>query len=787
MGTTRIIQFLSGMQLAFGGEKPLGPAPDGANWHHEGLTRQALAAWSPEARNAVAFHADYLDSYMYNPLWWADIPNGGGPGRLKVSLSTQSQMAKLHCDDLFDFDSVDRTIRRYLSGTVCGLIWARDADLPLRERISCAHNVIGVSLHAIQDFYSHSNWIDIAWRRERTWFDLFPEDRRYDWVYTGHYEAPEQFGIKPHGTYQLECGLLRIGFVQEALEIACHAASPLSGSSMCEAFRRCRDAQPVAIPLVEGFALPEGIGYASVGINLDSRWQAPLGVRGRGADMKPPMEPAEAFRTVYELAARASRQWMDMLESTMRAMGYGDFWNQITTTGVSDAQYKTDTAPFERMDLLPYQFLTAGPYPPPPNDADQWYLRLLIKTANTPNAGTNAPIVPVIRTPDSAGPNVPFFPAIDNDVYPPLDYRIRADNAVLNAVVSHNDFERGSVAAYMVGPLPVRPDEFILRNTAPDLGDLASAVFESFKEKVETAIQSIPGVLLSIIAGHADRVAANKRILTPQELEDLHEGAELSFEIDCDGRSEGHYVVKGTVKAVGDGTPLDNGYPTRRYQVRTDALSCIKESEWDRGSSSDEPFIIGMFLAHGGTGSRAWRTKLLSDVDTGESRDMSVGEYVEVPARYGFITVPVIVYEHDDESDGERQELMEAFRDEWQESLKAPEAGMLDLIGQAVGSVWHCESVEVFAFQRGGTVKTSRNLPFQVNRRIGGGEEILIQPWFIKWAEGLVPDGVMARRRVLRPENWAPGRLSRLPRPLEDLRRLISTTFGTGNGGSDNP
>ena len=585
MENTPFFQLLSGIQISFGGEKPLGPAPDGANWHHEGLTRQALGAWVPEARNAVAFHADYLDSYMYNPLWWADVPNGGGKKRLRVALSSQTHLAKLHCDDLFDVDTIDRTLRRYLSGTVCGLIWACDADIPSRERISCAHNLVGVCLHAIQDFYAHSNWIDFEWRRKKTWFDLFPEDRRWDAVYTGHYEAPGQFGIKPHGTYQIDCALLRkFDFVQEALEIACHAASPLSGSQVCETFRRCRDAVPVEIPLVEGFNLPEGIGYASEGINLDSRWQAPLGVKARGADMKPLMDPEDAFKTAYDLAARASRQWIDMLERTMRKMGYGDFWDQITITGVSDAAYKTDTAPFERMDLLPYQFLTAGPYPPPKNDTEQWYLRLLIKTADTTNAGTDASIVPVIKTPD--GSNMPFLPAVDNDIYPPMDYRIRGDNAVLNAVVSHNDFERASVAAYMVGPLPVRPDEFVLRNTAPDLGNLASALFEMYKEKIEEAIKSIPDFLLSIIAGHADKVAANKRIFSPQELEDLNEGSELPFEIDCNGRSEGHYVVKGTVRALGDGAPLDNGYPTRRYQVRIGQLSCIKESEWDRGSGS---------------------------------------------------------------------------------------------------------------------------------------------------------------------------------------------------------
>lgn len=45
------------------------------NWHHEGLTKQAArsAGWPGNAQNAVAFQADYLDSYLYNPPWWFDV------------------------------------------------------------------------------------------------------------------------------------------------------------------------------------------------------------------------------------------------------------------------------------------------------------------------------------------------------------------------------------------------------------------------------------------------------------------------------------------------------------------------------------------------------------------------------------------------------------------------------------------------------------------------------------------------------------------------------------------
>ena len=48
----------------FGGEDPLAPAPDGGNWHHEGLSKHAAqsSGWSHDAENALAFHTDYVDS-----------------------------------------------------------------------------------------------------------------------------------------------------------------------------------------------------------------------------------------------------------------------------------------------------------------------------------------------------------------------------------------------------------------------------------------------------------------------------------------------------------------------------------------------------------------------------------------------------------------------------------------------------------------------------------------------------------------------------------------------------
>ncbi|MES2460499.1 MAG: hypothetical protein V4671_07935, partial [Armatimonadota bacterium] len=107
---------------AFGGEDPVLGNP----WHHEKISRDAAKAvgfsFNPridtenapvptlatmfsddprrsgdKAAEAIAWHADYVDSYLYNPLWWAP----GGISRFKVALATAPELEKVHFDDLF--------------------------------------------------------------------------------------------------------------------------------------------------------------------------------------------------------------------------------------------------------------------------------------------------------------------------------------------------------------------------------------------------------------------------------------------------------------------------------------------------------------------------------------------------------------------------------------------------------------------------------------------------------------------------------------------------------------
>jgi DNA-binding beta-propeller fold protein YncE len=142
----------------FGGEESRAAA-DGLTW-----------AWG--------WDADHAGGHLYDPFGSAT----GGRGRFQAARFAHDELAKVHFDDLASTARINLMWRRYLGGTVAGLLWAAD-----RGDVAAARNIVGAGLHAMQDFYSHSNWVDLSFRR-RTWFEVPAADRNAMQLYTGTYE-----------------------------------------------------------------------------------------------------------------------------------------------------------------------------------------------------------------------------------------------------------------------------------------------------------------------------------------------------------------------------------------------------------------------------------------------------------------------------------------------------------------------------------------------------------------------------------------------------------------------
>lgn len=713
--------------LGFGSEGPLTPAPHGHVFHHEGITRRGSRQW-PSAtprdgeflggHNALAFHADYLDSYAYSPLWWLDPTHGGGLDRLAVALSSRRDLTRLHFDDLFSNEQVERAWWRYLAGTVCGLLHLADSDLDEDVSISCAHNLVGCSLHAIQDFYSHSNWVDEPARRRTTWFEAGTALVHDASLHTGAYERDEHLGVHAHGVVEPVCSVLRtLPLAEGVLGVVCHAASPLTKGPLCSAHRRCAKAVSVRMPAYAGVSLPRGVAYVSPGMNLDSSWQSPLGVQVRGI---PDLDGPEAFGTAYALAVRSTCQWLGVLDRLMLRGRWGDasiprvseWWERVRSRDVSLQDYKTDLAPFERFDLRPYTFLSAGDYPAWEDERaeNHWFLRVVITTGSDGQANTNARIEP----------------SIDGDLFDHLDHGL-GGRSIEAADLTYNDFSRNSVTAYTIGPVVGEPRELTLTNTAPSFTAVLLEIGKAIVSLVRTVVDAIGEGLMTLRGGHADRVQSATGIVTADELERLTAIGDIhDLTISCDGGSEGHYEVVVEVELrsgvlVGD---------RREYAVRVTTVRCVRESSADRGSGSDEIFVVGITQAHGsGMPGESWRTPLFDherafDRDGVERTVTSIEHVVSVPLRWGFLTVPVEVWESDDETDGDRDDIQADFARHVKNAEEHLEQGLLEMIGASMGQAWQCATLSAVAFHRGEQPTVVRYAPLHVDRWIDGGDTV---------------------------------------------------------------
>lgn len=207
----------------FGGEDLL----EGNPFWHERFSEIACEAsgFAEIPMNMVAWHADYTDSYSYNPLYWfkpligivlddANVKDSASAGlqRFKAARSIHPDLVNVHYDDIFTTEALIEQHYRYVTGCLVGLHWAAEIYEKslidpgntqqnrenIEDPIGAAHNILGITLHALQDFYSHSNWIDEPSRRTKTFFDVNSCDLESESLYTGAYEESGN-GQREHG------------------------------------------------------------------------------------------------------------------------------------------------------------------------------------------------------------------------------------------------------------------------------------------------------------------------------------------------------------------------------------------------------------------------------------------------------------------------------------------------------------------------------------------------------------------------------------------------------------
>lgn len=658
---------------------------EGAPWHHADLSKQSTlqAGFAPTVAEWVAWNADYIDSYLYNPIWWVQ----GGLSRYKISLATYDELAKLHFDDHTSVSQLSKTWNRYASGALAGLLWAKE-----NNDINAARNIVGVSLHAMQDFYAHSTWVDAPNRRQRTWFDVPVNERNGLMLSTGTYELPDQLGIKPHGKYAPACALLSRPGMKPIFDLLTAPWSPLSNSSFAQQYRDCQKGKGVTVQVL-GIKIPPGVAVmAPPGIALDNTWLAKIAVQVRGIT---DMTSDQAFNTAKGLALKQSVQWLRSLEKAMNDVGAGAFWQQVKSAPISGK--KEDQ--YEVYSKFPYQFLSAGQYPPSNNQAQgEYYLRVRIKTATDTGSGTNSDI---------------FLKAGGKEFM--LDYMPRA-----NPLIAYNDFENGDDQVYTVGPFTTPPSTVSLENRSASAGNVLSAFGKAFVEAFTELGKSIRTFMLSIIGGNADFIAQNKKIFEAAELNTITASGK-GFTVDCNGGKEGHYKVHGTIKKTAS-SPGNTINDWNEFEVRLTQLECVNESEWDRGSNSDEPFVMALLVPLPG-GIQKYCTAPFGDVDDGEKPGMNITfAKVRVSKTNGVISVPVCVMESDDESNNDRLECLSKFAGEAEKKTDAARKEFTAALGASLAEDWKVASLNIYCFKRGTDIHQGAIFSQNINKWINGKE-----------------------------------------------------------------
>jgi hypothetical protein len=375
----------------------------------------------------------------------------------------------------------------------------------------------------------------------------------------------------------------------------------------------------------------------------------------------------------------------------------------VKTAPPADNGQAEREAEYEKFDRFPYTFLSAGPYPRSSLYDDGTYLRVRLKTSGESGAGTDATIAVVGHVGNQSQHFV-------------LDYMPKA-----NPLIAYNDFEAGDNTVYVVGPFADLPDTITLENRAPDLPQALGRLIPLFVDAVSEYVVSLKDFLLSLIGGHADHIGTRKQVWTPEELKAIG-AAPRPFVIDVDGSGEGHYKVHGTIRKTDetvDTTPWGGYY---KFQVRLERLECVKESVIDRLSDSDEPFVLALLQPLPGD-MVSYASDPFNDVDDGESVELG-GDFqnISLPKRYGMLNLAVSMFESDDDTSGDRTDLMQGFTAQFKVKTKDLVTEVATTLGAAIGADWKLEEIEVYAFSRGEQLRTGQVLNQRVDRFIDAGK-----------------------------------------------------------------
>ena len=191
-------------------------------WWHAECTRKAMVAngFSADARLAAQV-SNYITDFHSAILFGTGIPEKQRVEVLK--LKQEMSYEYLHFDAIFSTRDIQQNWDRIYANTIRTLKkFHNNPEVKSGFRLIVLYNIMGASLHIVQDFYSHSNWVNTYAARQQspipTWYGEDSLFRNSLQLYTGAYPDGSVKGMKGHSELNKDCSGIPLN--KEAVEVA---------------------------------------------------------------------------------------------------------------------------------------------------------------------------------------------------------------------------------------------------------------------------------------------------------------------------------------------------------------------------------------------------------------------------------------------------------------------------------------------------------------------------------------------------------------------------------------
>lgn len=191
-------------------------------WWHAECTRKAMVAngFSADARLAAQV-SNYITDFHSAALFGTGIPEKQRVEVLK--LKQEMSYEYMHFDAIFTTADIRQNWDKIFANTVQALKkYYNNPEVKSGFRLIILYNILGASLHIVQDFYSHSNWVNTYVANRKlpvpTWYGEDSLYRNSLTLFTGAYPDGSVKGMKGHSELNKDCSTIPLN--KEAVEVA---------------------------------------------------------------------------------------------------------------------------------------------------------------------------------------------------------------------------------------------------------------------------------------------------------------------------------------------------------------------------------------------------------------------------------------------------------------------------------------------------------------------------------------------------------------------------------------